>query len=207
MMNKNLFDKIKSIGISFQQYVDLTCSEVENSISSNLNEVDKKRYEDRKLNLHRMKRIDKHCIVSEELKSLIQSIKDPQIWMIITETWCGDSAQNIPYLAKMAELNSNISLKIILRDNNPEIMDLYLTNETRSIPILAAFNSDGQELFRWGPRPQEARILLNKLNQDGVEKPIRQEKLHLWYGRNRGKNLEDEITNQLITLAPPIIDF
>ena len=205
-MDKNLFNKINFIGISFQKYIDLTCSEVENTISSNLSEVDSKRYEDRKLNLHRMKRIDKHCIVSKELKSLIQSIKEPQKWMIITETWCGDSAQNIPYIAKIAELNSNITLKIILRDINPEIMDLYLTNGTRSIPILVVFNSTGQEIFQWGPRPEEAKTLLDKLKQEGVEKSVRQEKLHLWYGRNRGKNLENEITNQLITALSSFIN-
>lgn len=191
-MDNNLFSRMNSIGISFQQYVELTKSEIGNIHSKNLDEIEKERFESRKLNLHRMNRIEKYGAISDELKYILQSIKEPQIWMIITETWCGDSSQIIPYIAKMAGENSKISLKIILRDENPVIMKLYLTNRTRSIPILVAFNEQGHELFKWGPRPAEAKKLFDSLTAKGVEKSIKLEKLHLWYGRNKGKNLELE---------------
>jgi hypothetical protein len=76
-------------------------------------------------------------------------------------------------------------------------MDLYLTNGTLSIPILVVFNESGKELFRWGLRPQEAKQLVNDLIAQGVEKSIRAEKLHLWYGRNRGRSLEIEMINTI----------
>lgn len=158
-----------------------------------LTEDEKNLLENKKLNLHRMIRIEKHYHVSNELKNLIQQIDKPQIWMIISEIWCGDSAQNIPYIAKLVELNPKINLKIILRDTNPDIMDLYLTNGTRSIPILIAFNESGEELFKWGPRPQEAIKLFADLKLQGLEKSAILEKVHLWYGRNRGKKLEIEL--------------
>lgn len=191
-MDNSLLTKIDSVGLSYKQYVDLTKQEVEFPNSGTVSEDEKRRNEDKKLNLHRMTRIEKSYAVPDELKLLIQSIDIPQTWMIISETWCGDSAQNIPYIAKMTDLNSNIYLKIILRDTNPGIMDKYLTNGTKSIPILAAFNEEGEELFKWGPRPQEAKKLIADLITQGVEKNMRIEKLHLWYGRNRGKNLEAE---------------
>jgi hypothetical protein len=72
-------------------------------------------------------------------------------------------------------------------------MDLYLTNSTRSIPILVAFDESGEELFRWGPRPDEAIKLFEDLKTAGMEKAVRLEKLHLWCGRNRGAALESEI--------------
>ena len=196
-MNEGLLNKIKSIGLNYQQYYDLTKSEVETANPEQLDEDQKKRYEDKKLNLHRMTRIEKHYSVSEELKNQILQFDKPQTWMIISETWCGDSAQNIPFIAKSVLLNPSIDLRIILRDSNPDIMDLYLTNGTRSIPILVAFDESGKELFRWGPRPQEAKQLVNDLIAQGLEKSIRAEKLHLWYGRNRGKNLESEFISAL----------
>ncbi len=185
-------NKIQSVGLIYRQYYDLTKKEIETADLSKLTDEEKKRYEDKKLNLHRMTRIEKHYSVSEELKNLILRVDKPQTLMIISETWCGDSAQNIPYIAKMTELNPKFDLTIILRDVNPDIMDLYLTNGTRSIPILVTFDENGEELFRWGPRPQEAKDLFADLKAQGFEKSYILEKLHLWYGRNRGKNLESE---------------
>jgi hypothetical protein len=84
--------------------------------------------------------------------------------MVITETWYGDSAQNLPIIAKAAELNNKIDLRILLRDSNIDIIDHYLTNgQSRSIPILVAFDLDGNELFKWGPRPLTAKILVTNL--------------------------------------------
>ena len=89
-------------------------------------------------------------------------------------------------------LNSNIDLRILLRDENPDIMDIYLTNGTRSIPKLVAFDENGNQLFEWGPRPKEAQRLIDQWKGEGIVKPELYEKLHLWYGRNRGKELEEE---------------
>ena len=115
--------------------------------------------------------------------------------MVLSEDWCGDSAQTIPYLVKMADLNPNIELRILLRDKNLDIMDLYLTDGNRAIPKLVAFDYIGNELFTWGPRPYEARQLVNKAKAEGKPKEQFLQELHLWYGRNRGKNLEVEILN------------
>ena len=202
-MNKSILDKIKSIGLSYQQYYDLTKKEIETSDPIRLSEDEKKQLEDKKLNLHRMTRIEKHYSVSEELKDLILQIDKPQTWMIISETWCGDSAQNIPFIAKMAAMNPRIEIKMVMRDSNPDVMDLYLTNGTRSIPILVAFDESGKELFRWGPRPDEVKKLFEDLKTAGIEKAARLEKLHLWYGRNRGRSLEIEMLDAIRnTLLP-----
>ena len=167
-MNKSFLEKINSLGISYKQYLDLMIKEIESSAAANMADEVETQLGNIKLNLHRMNRIDKHYTVSEELKNIILQINEPQTWMIISETWCGDSAQNIPFIAKMAELNSKIKLAIILRDANPAIMDLYLTNGTRSIPIFILFNANGEELFRWGPRPREAVKLFADLKKDGA---------------------------------------
>ena len=204
-MNKLFINKLQSIGISYQEYYSLTKKEVESSIQEALDETNKILNESRKLNLHRMERIGKHYLVSEELKKIVSSINKKQIWMIITENWCGDSPQNIPYFAKIAELNPKIEFRIILRDSNPDIMDLFLTNGTRSIPILVGFDENGNELFRWGPRPKEAQKLFADLKAQGLEKSYIIEKLHLWYGRNRGKNLELELMEMLNAVSPNTI--
>jgi hypothetical protein len=157
-----------------------------------LNEEQKELWEYKKLNLQRSSRIDKTYTVSDELKSVIMNIKNKQLWMVITEGWCGDSAQTLPHIVKMAELNPNIELKILLRDKNLDIMDLYLTNGTRSIPVLVIFDEAGNELLKWGPRTKVLQEQMIQWKSEGIVKPELYEKLHLWYARNKGKEIEAE---------------
>jgi hypothetical protein len=157
----------------------------------NNNEEDK--YETKKLNLARSSRIIKNYIVDEKLKHELLIINQPQTWLVITEDWCGDSAQNLPYIASMIKLNSLINLKILLRDKNLDIMDLYLTNGTsRSIPKLVAFDFIEEEIFQWGPRPEEAAHLIEESIKSGLSKDEYTIKLHSWYSFNKGKAIESE---------------
>lgn len=153
-----------------------------------------------KINIQRSARIDKTYKPSAEITESVSNLTKPQLWIVISETWCGDSAQNVPYLAKIASLNPKIDFRVLLRDENLEIMDLYLTNGTRSIPLLVAFDEEGNELFKWGPRPKEAAELVKNAKAAGDPKPVFLEKLHLWYGKNRGAALEMEILELLKTL-------
>ncbi len=119
--------------------------------------------------------------------------------MILTESWCGDSAQISPYIA---EQNQRIDLRILLRDENLDIMDQYLTDgKSRSIPKLIAFDCQGNELFQWGPRPAEAQAFVIKAKQDGIPKEHYLGKLHKWYASNKGKAIEDEFKKILVSLT------
>jgi hypothetical protein len=113
--------------------------------------------------------------------------------MVLTEPWCGDSAQCLPAIVKLAGANADLELQIVLRDSHLEIMDLFLTNGSRSIPRLVAFDGAGAELGQWGPRPQAAQEVFVAAKQAGLEKPEILEKLHLWYGRDRGRALAAEL--------------
>ncbi|MFQ5570255.1 MAG: thioredoxin family protein [Rhodothermales bacterium] len=158
-----------------------------------LDERERKLFEYTKLNLHRTQRAHRTYKVSDELRALIRTITEPQRWLVLTEDWCGDSAQTIPYVAEMAALNPNIELRVLERDQNLDVMDRYLTDGKRSIPILLALDQHGKELFRWGPRPVEAAALVKVGQEAGLEKDAINQRLHLWYGRNRGRAVEAEL--------------
>ncbi len=193
MAQKFFDEKIPHNGYTYEEYSKKVVEQLEKTDESKLSDEEKSLFDYTKLNMQRSSRIDKSYTVSEELKDLVKEISEKQIWMVLTEGWCGDSAQNLPYIAKISSLNENIDLRIILRDSNLEIMDQYQTNGTRSIPKLVAFDVEGNELFVWGPRPKEAQKLLTQWKSEGIVKPELYEKLHLWYGRNRGKELEIEL--------------
>ena len=88
------------------------------------------------LNEVRMHQLDKTIQVTDEVKQWLQSFKKGYLWLVISEGWCGDAAQILPVINKMAEVSDAIEFRIVLRDDNEELMDLYLTNGTKSIPIL-----------------------------------------------------------------------
>jgi len=183
-----LANRIKESSISYNNFLELTQQKlIDNEFRKN------EKYDLTKLNLQRSNRIYKTYNVSEEIKRLSEKIKKEQTWVVITEDWCGDSAQNLPYIVKIAELNNKIELKIILRDQNLDVMDLYLTNgKSRSIPKLVAFDKDWNELFQWGPRPKEAQLVVEQSIKEGLDKNVYLEKLHLWYTEDKGRSLEKE---------------
>lgn len=195
----NIAGKSITRSFSYEAFVDKIESKYNADSTLQLDTDAKKLHGYTKLNLQRMSRVEKTFTVSDELQHLLSSIKTRQNWIVITEGWCGDSAQNLPVLAKIAKVNPLIELQIIERDENLDIMDLYLTNGTRSIPVLISFDENGNEIFRWGPRPKEAQQLVTRLKSDGMEHDAFVEQLHLWYARNKGVALENEMKYLLRT--------
>ncbi len=159
-------DKFPNSGMSYEEYKKLFADEIENPPAMD----QENNFDIKKLNLSRSTRVEKQFVPSDELIEAVNKISNPQLWVVLTESWCGDSAQNLPIIAKISELSKNVELQILLRDSNLEIMDQYLTNGTRSIPKLIAFNEDGKELFRWGARPAAAKQLINELKEKGLAK-------------------------------------
>ncbi|MGN1400081.1 MAG: thioredoxin family protein [Bacillus sp. (in: firmicutes)] len=95
-----------------------------------------------------------------------QSIQDKHLRAIIlTEDWCGDAMVNLPVFMHIAR-EANIEARYLLRDENLELMDQYLTNGTaRSIPIIILIDEYGNEYARWGPRAEKIQAIVNDRKQ------------------------------------------
>jgi hypothetical protein len=182
-------------GFSYSEFVELTELLFRENRTTGANQSEEYLAYTR-ICLQRMIRWNKTSKVSEALEQLLLQVNQPQVWLVTTEAWCGDGAQSIPHLAKLADLNPLITIKIVLRDEHPDLMDAYLTNGNRSIPKLIAMTADlQQELFTWGPKP---KYLLDlhaafKQNSEGQSYSDFLEEVHLWYAKNKQKDLESEI--------------
>ncbi len=151
-----------------------------------------------KLNRQRMHRLEKTVEINEALKEKARKAGRKQIWLIITEGWCGDAAQNIPVIEKIAAASDNIETRYVLRDENLELMDAYLTNNARSIPKLIALDAlNLEELGTWGPRPVAAMDLFIELKHQGLEKPLIMENLQRWYIADKNQTIQAEFENLL----------
>jgi hypothetical protein len=112
--------------------------------------------------------------------------------LVIAEDWCGDASSTVPVLAKLAATVAGLELRVILRDQHPEVMDLYLTNGSRSIPIVIALDEQFRELGHWGPRPRElqAWVMANRLT---VPKAELYPQVRQWYARDHGETTLREV--------------
>ena len=153
-----------------------------------------------KLNVERMNRLDKTIRIEKEQTDFLENVHQLN-WIVISEAWCGDCAQILPVLNKMTEVsNGKINLRIVLRDENPELMDLFLTNNTRSVPKLIILSPSGMEIINtWGPRPAPATKIARNWNNN-IDKQSwndYQKELHLWYSKDKGQTTIKEIIDVL----------
>jgi len=155
-----------------------------------------------RLNDRRMKRLDKTIKISEEVMLAFQKLKQPQTWLLLTEGWCGDAAQNIPVLNKIAEATEQIDLKIVLRDEHLPLMDLFLTNGGRSIPKLIALDKDNNVIDSWGPRPTTAiKMAADYKEKNGALDLVFKEDLQVWYNKDKGKSVQEDFVNLILKLS------
>jgi hypothetical protein len=146
-----------------------------------------------KMNVQRMKRNDKTVKLRESLVEKLQNLPEKWYWLMFVESWCGDVAQNLPAIAKMAEATDKVELKLILRDENLELMDQYLTNGGRSIPKMVCVRaSDLKELGTWGPRPAEVQQLVMQMKNEDIDFKEKAERLHGWYAKDKNQKIQDE---------------
>ena len=147
-----------------------------------------------KLNFSRLKRLNKTSKLNPLVLEKLKNIQKPQFWLVLTESWCGDAAQNLPIISKMAEASPQIELGLILRDDHIDIMDDFKTNGGRSIPKLIALDEDKNVLFTWGPRPNEAQQMYLDY-RNGVSGQTNEEfkfALHQWYAKDKGATTQQE---------------
>ena len=150
-----------------------------------------------KLNYKRMTRLNKTVNVSDNLVETISALPYNMKWVVIAEAWCGDAAQNIPYLALLAKACPNVEMRVVLRDENLDFMDKHLTNGARSIPKAVIFKTDDlEEIATWGPRPdfiQEQVIAFKKDAPADLSYEKFAESIHGWYAKDKNHALETEL--------------
>jgi hypothetical protein len=106
----------------------------------------------------------------------------------------------VPVLARLAEEVPGVSLKLLDRDENPQVMDRYLTDGTRSIPLVILLDHDFNELGHWGPRPAVLQSWVRaNLNRMPKEERLREQRR--WYARDRGGSVLEEILG-ILTSRP-----
>jgi thiol-disulfide isomerase/thioredoxin len=179
--------------MSYQEYMDLMQDLVLSK--STTGEIDQPRIDFTALNFTRSQRLNKKFQLLESEAAFFQELRMQQTWLVITESWCGDAAQTLPVLNKLADTSENIDLRVILRDEHPDLMDHFLTNGTRSIPKLIILNSDLDVMASWGPRTAAATKLVTDYKEKfGKIDAEFKTQLQMWYNKDKGASIVNELT-------------
>lgn len=147
-----------------------------------------------RLNLARMNRLDKTFKLSTRQWHQVHQVRTELLFITITEGWCGDAAQIVPVLDKVIAANPVWGHVLVLRDEQPALMDHFLTNgKSRSIPKTIILKRQTLEVIgSWGPRPSAAQALVDQLKAADTPKEQLAEQLHGWYSQDKGASTAEE---------------
>ena len=152
------------------------------------------------LNDKRMDRLDKTMKLTVATQESLALLRSNFTFLVIAEGWCGDAAQILPVLNKIAEGSGKIDLKIVCRDENDELMNQYLTNGGKAIPKVIIVNESHNVINSWGPRPSTAtQMVLDYKNTFGALDAEFKKDLQIWYNKDKGSNIQKDILSVLQT--------
>jgi hypothetical protein len=136
--------------------------------------------------------IYRRAALDEDALRRARAIAHPFHFLVLNEDWCGDSVNVLPYVARLAEASDHLEMRILGRDNNPDLMSAHLTGESRSIPIVIVYDSLFRERGWWGPRPGPLQKWV--LNEGlALPKPDRYPLIRAWYARDKGRTIVSEL--------------
>lgn len=193
--NKTLIEEAITKGIPYEEYRILMEGLVEKGTST-AKEQTNALSQYTLLNHKRMKRWDKTFRL-EELSIINRKVT----WLVLTESWCADAAHSMPIMNKIANLQPNVSFKVLLRDENMELMNKFGTNGTLSIPKLIMIDDATKEVIgEWGSRPKIAtQMVADYKATNGKLTPEFKQELQVWYNKDKGQAIKTELL-ALLTL-------
>lgn len=193
----------KAKGMSYPDYIDLIDRLLADGKTTGPEQTPE-RLEKAKLNRQRMKRLEKTYHPTAELEEACSKLTFACDMLVLTEGWCGDASQLVPLLHRMAaESGGRIRDCYLLRDENPELMDHFLTGSSRSIPKAVFVDAEtGRVLGSWGPRP--ASISRRYAEVRGGSNHSKEELhtlLHTWYAEDKGSAFETDMLELLAAIS------
>jgi len=201
-MNQIIKDSLDN-SISYTDYFRLMQKLGQNNFTTG-NDISEENINYTMLNEKRMSRWNKKLEVPETNKAKIIEFNSEIIWLVITESWCGDAAHLLPVINKVAELNPNINLRIVLRDDNEDLMNRFLTNGSKSIPKLIMIDAESFEVLDvYGSRPSIVTTMVeNYKKEHGQLTSEFKEDLQRWYNKDKGKTTIDDLLKLLKINTP-----
>jgi hypothetical protein len=107
-------------------------------------------------------------LASEPLDlSAFDRLAAPLRVLVLSEDWCGDCTDNLPILNRIAAESGKLEVRIVSRDENPDLMDSHLNRgEFRSIPVMIFLDGEMNEIGHFIERPDSVTELRARKRQE-----------------------------------------
>jgi hypothetical protein len=142
------------------------------------------------------RQIYERAFIPEDVVETVEAIPGRWHLLVLAEDWCGDAVHVLPYLARLEESSPKVDLRILSREENPDLMDSHLTNGTRSIPVVLILDENFREVAWWGPRPQPLQdLFLREIRLLPEEERFRS--IRAWFARDQGRTTLREVLSRI----------
>lgn len=176
--------------ISYQEYYDLIQEYAKDKKTSG--EPTDIKINFTKLNASRMRRLNKTIKLTEEELATFSKMQK-LTWLVLSESWCGDAAQTLPVMNKIAEASDKVDIKIVFRDENLDLMNHFLTNGGQAIPKVIILNDNNEVLNTWGSRSKAAtKLVMEYKKEHGTLDDEFKKDLQVWYNKDKGKSIIED---------------
>jgi thiol-disulfide isomerase/thioredoxin len=178
-------------GMSFELYLE--------TIQSKVDSQENHKFADKQLiSIKRANRIMENYIPDVKQQKILEEKNFNGKVLIIAEDWCGDCSQSVPVIKKFFNENNN-QVKVLYRDENPDLIKLFLTDGNESIPIVIFLDEKNNVINHWGPRTAFGKELLLKYKKDpeNYPKELFLSDLQSYYTTNNGFDIIEEAISLL----------
>ncbi|HVX41173.1 MAG TPA: thioredoxin family protein [Gemmatimonadaceae bacterium] len=115
---------------------------------------------------------------------------------VVAESWCSDAMASVPYLARLADEDSALDLRLLRRADAQAMLQSHLFKGRAATPLVVLYDDQFVERGVWIERPAALRAFIaersGKLDDDGLSGAIRE-----WRAKDAGRSVLVEILSLL----------
>jgi hypothetical protein len=136
--------------------------------------------------------------VSPDLITRMRALPEKRRLLIVTEDWCSDSANTVPYIARLVDgAPERLEMRVVSSQVGKAVMEAHRTPDGRTAtPTVVVLGADGRVIGAWTERPASTQAWFLEKQNTTMQKPLHDELID-WYAKDAGKTTVSEIADIL----------
>ena len=136
--------------------------------------------------------------VTPDLMTRMRALPEKRRLLVVTEDWCSDSANTVPYIARLVDgAPERLEIRLINSQLGKTLMEAHRTPDGRAAtPTVVVLGADGRVIGAWTERPSSVQTWFLEKQNTTMQKALHDELL-AWYAKDAGTTTVAEIADIL----------
>ena len=136
--------------------------------------------------------------VTPDLITRMRALPEKRRLLVVTEDWCSDSANTVPYIARLVDgAPERLEIRLINSQLGKTLMEAHRTPDGRAAtPTVVVLGADGRVIGVWTERPSSVQTWFLEKQNTTMQKALHDELL-AWYAKDAGTTTVAEIADIL----------